>query len=139
MGKRLGHHYLKDELDTASADGSIMIVAATDAPLSDRNLKRLAERAIIALGRTGSSMSNGSGDYAIAFSTHEGVRRTPDRRAGVTHYPEVGNDALSPIFQAVWESTEEAILNSLCTKAVKGHRGTIESVPVGRIKELMGR
>jgi len=138
VGKLLSQHYLKDEVGITSADGSIMIVVATDAPISDRNLKRLAKRAIVALGRTGSSMSNGSGDYALAFSTHEGVRRTKERRERVTHYPEVGNDALSPLFQAVLESTEEAILNSLCAaETVKGHRGTIESIPLERMKELV--
>jgi D-aminopeptidase len=81
VGKELGQYYLKDELDDASADGSIMIVIATDAPLSDRNLKRLASRGLAGLARTGASMSTGSGDYAVAFSTTEDVRRTPQRRS----------------------------------------------------------
>jgi D-aminopeptidase len=97
----------------ASADGSIMIVVATDAPLSDRNLERLALRAMAGLARTGSTFSNGSGDYAIAFSTHEAVRRTPQRRAGSAAYPELGNDSISPLFVAVADATEEAIANSL--------------------------
>jgi D-aminopeptidase len=97
----------------ASADGSIMIVVATDAPLSDRNLKRLAARAMVGLSRTGSAFSNGSGDYAIAFATHPDVRRTPARRAAVTAYPELGNEAMSPLFVAVADATEEAIANSL--------------------------
>ena len=96
-----------------SADGSIMIVIATDAPLSDRNLERLAARAMAGLARTGSAFSNGSGDYAIAFSVHEGVRRTAARRAGETAYPELGNEAMSPLFVAVADATEEAIANSL--------------------------
>ena len=96
-----------------SADGSIMIVVATDAPLSDRNLERLATRAMAGLARTGSAFSNGSGDYAIAFSTAEAVRRTAARRAATTSYPELGNDQISPLFVAVADATEEAILNSL--------------------------
>jgi D-aminopeptidase len=71
----LGQYYLKDALDRGDADGSIMIVAATDAPLGDRNLRRLAARALAGLARTGAAMSNGSGDYVIAFSTAERVRR----------------------------------------------------------------
>jgi D-aminopeptidase len=97
----------------AGADGSIMIVVATDAPLSDRNLKRLAARAMVGLSRTGSGFSNGSGDYAIAVSVHPDVRRTPARRAAITAYPELGNEAMSPLFVAVADATEEAIANSL--------------------------
>jgi D-aminopeptidase len=96
-----------------SADGSIMIVLATDAPLSDRNLERLAARAMAGLARTGSAFSNGSGDYAIAFSTAESVRRTPARRAATTAYPELGNEAMTPLFVAAADATEEAIANSL--------------------------
>lgn len=114
VGKKLGQYYLKDVLDNDSADGSIMIVIATDAPLSDRNLKRLAKRGLTGLARTGASMSNGSGDYVIAFSTAEEVRRTAERRNKVWAYPEVPNDWMSPLFQAAIEVTEEAIYNSLC-------------------------
>ncbi|WP_017666727.1 P1 family peptidase [Sandarakinorhabdus sp. AAP62] len=96
-----------------SADGSIMIVVATDAPLSDRNLTRLAARAMAGLARTGSAFSNGSGDYAIAFSTAEAVRRTAARRATTTAYPEIGNEATTPLFIAAADATEEAIANSL--------------------------
>jgi D-aminopeptidase len=96
-----------------SADGSIMIVVATDAPLSDRNLTRLAARAMAGLARTGSAFSNGSGDYAIAFSTAKSVRRTAARRASTTAYPELGNEATTPLFIAVADATEEAIANSL--------------------------
>jgi len=96
-----------------SADGSIMIVVATDAPLSDRNLGRLAARAFVGLARTGSAFSNGSGDYAIAFSVHPDVRRTPARRGGTHAAPDVGNDQISPLFVAVADAAEEAIYNSL--------------------------
>lgn len=114
VGKKLGQYYLKDVIDNDSTDGSIMIVIATDAPLSDRNLKRLGKRGLTGLARTGASMSNGSGDYVIAFSTAEEVRRTAERRNKVWAYPEVPNDLMSPLFQAAIEVTEEAIYNSLC-------------------------
>ncbi len=114
VGKKLGQYYLKEDLENDSADGSIMIILATDAPLSDRNLKRLAKRALAGLARTGASMSNGSGDYVIAFSTAEEVRRTAERRSKVWAYPELPNDLMSPLFQAAIEATEEAIYNSLC-------------------------
>jgi D-aminopeptidase len=139
VGKTLGHYYLKDNLEDASADGSIMIVLATDAPLSDRNLKRLAKRGLAGLARTGASMSNGSGDYAIAFSTAEEVRRTPQRRASVWAYPELPNDSMSPLFQAAIEATEEAIYNSLCrAETITGYRGiTIEQLPFDQRTELI--
>ncbi len=114
IGKELGQYYLKDELDDQSADGSIMMIIATNAPLSDRNLKRLAQRGLAGLARTGASMSNGSGDYVIAFSTAGEVRRTAARRARVWSYPEIPNTQMSPLFQSAIEATEEAIYNSLC-------------------------
>jgi D-aminopeptidase len=88
-----------------------MIVVATDAPLDSRNLKRLAARGIMGLARTGSSGSNGSGDYVISFSTAPGLRITPNK---TTQAAEVlTNDAISPLFEAVIEVTEEAIYNSM--------------------------
>jgi len=124
VGKKLGQYYLKAELEESSPDGSIMIVLATDAPLSDRNLKRLAQRGLAGLARTGASMSNGSGDYVIAFSTAQEVRRTPERRSKVWAYPEVPNDLMSPLFQSAIEATEEAIYNSLCVaETMTGYRG----------------
>jgi D-aminopeptidase len=118
-----------------SPDGSIMIVVATDAPLDARKLERLATRALTGLARTGSSMSNGSGDYVIAFSTAESVRR---RGSADETRAEVPNDALSPLFQAVAEATEEAIYNSLF-KAVTttGPGGTVEALPVERTREVL--
>jgi D-aminopeptidase len=98
-------------------DGSIMIVAATDAPLSDRNLRRLATRCFGGLARTGAALSNGSGDYALAFSTAESQRRTKARRGGLAEYAELANEAVSPYFEAAIEATEEAILNSLLMAA----------------------
>lgn len=113
VGKLLGHRYLGTTACQSDSDGSIMIVVATDAPLSDRNLARLARRGLAGLARTGASMSNSSGDYAIAFSTAESVRRTADRRSGLSVTTELPNDCVSPLFQAVIEATEEAIYNSL--------------------------
>jgi len=94
-------------------DGSIVIVLATDAPLCSRNLERLAHRCFGGLARTGAALSNGSGDYSLAFSTAEAVRRTPERRKGVSAVPSLSNDVVSPLFEAAIEATEEAILNSL--------------------------
>jgi D-aminopeptidase len=132
VGKESGRYYLKDEPDQASADGSIMIVLATDAPLSDRNLKRLARRGLAGLARTGAAMSNGSGDYVIAFSTAESVRRTQERRRQVWAYPEVPNDLMSPLFQAAIEAAEEAIYNSLCLAVtMTGHKQrTVRALPL---------
>lgn len=125
LGQELGQYYLKDRLAPPPPGESIILVAATDAPLSDRNLTRLARRCIGGLARTGASFHNGSGDYAIAFSTHPDVRRTPERRRQVTAYPELPNDQLSPLFQAALEASEEAIYNSLCyavtTHGYQGH------------------
>ena len=132
VGKRLGQYYLRDGLADQSADGSIVIVLATNAPLSDRNLKRLGKRGLAGLARTGASMSNGSGDYVIAFSTAEEVRRTPERRSKVWAYPEAPNDLMSPLFQAAIEATEEAIYNALCTaETMMGYRGIkVDALPL---------
>lgn len=106
-------------------DGSIMIVVATDAPLDHRKLQRLATRAVLGLGRTGASGSNGSGDYVIAFSTSH-PRHTLD------------NDAVSPLFAAVIEATEEAILNSLFTaETITGNGRTVHALPVEEIKKRL--
>jgi D-aminopeptidase len=113
VGEELGNFYLQDQVASKRADGSIMVVIATDAPLADRNLTRLAHRAAAGVARTGSSFSNGSGDYFIAFSTAAGGIRTPERRAAASQYTELSNDNVSPLFQAVAEATEEAIYNSL--------------------------
>lgn len=139
VGIKLDQYYLNETLaGDESADGSIMIVVATDAPLSDRNLERLAKRAIAGLARTGAVMSNGSGDYVIAFSTAESTRRADGVTSQVTS--ELSNSAMSPLFQAVAEATEEAIYNSLLqAEDVEGHRGTIKALPLGKIKALLDR
>lgn len=134
IGKLLGRHYLRDELQSASGDGSVVIVIATDAPLSDRNLQRLARRAFLGIGRTGSPITNGSGDYAVAFSTAPSVRRTPARRGAASEVLELPNDQVSPLFEAVVEATEEAVLNSLFkAQTTNGHRGTIEALPLEQV------
>ncbi len=143
LGKELGQYYLKDAYDHG-ADGSIMIIVATDAPLASRNLRRLASRALAGLSRTGSSMTNGSGDYIIAFSTAQTVRRTPERRSRVSAIPNLPNDLVSPLFQAVIETTEEAIYNSLLmattTHSVQqGEVRTIHKLPIKKLTELLNR
>ena len=118
------------------ARGSIMIVVATDAPLSDRNLERLASRAIAGLARTGSVMSNGSGDYVIAFSTHPAVRRRYGAPRLATS--ELANDEMTGVFQGAIEATEEAIYNSLFTATtVSAKGGTVEAIPVAEVKRIV--
>ncbi len=126
VGRQLSRHR---KAKRNPGDGSIMIVVATDAPLSARNLERLAARAVAGLARTGSNLSNGSGDYVIAFSTALECRR----RAGesVHHVAELSNNSMTPLFQAVAEATEEAIYNSLFrATTVCGFRDTIEAMPL---------
>jgi len=122
-----------------SGDGSCMIVVATDAPLDARSLERLAKRALLGIARTGGYFSNGSGDYAIAFSAAEGVR-TPARAAAPTQTVTIlRDDAISPLFQAAAEAAEEAILNSLF-KAVRmeGKDGRVaEALPLERVGALL--
>ena len=119
-----------------SRPGSIMIVVATDAPLSPRNLERLAARAILGLARTGSSMDNGSGDYVIAFSTHPGVRRAPGAKRHAA--AELANDEMSPLFQGVVEATEEAIYNSLFTATTERANGNVvEALPVDAVLKIL--
>ncbi len=123
------------EFDT---DGSIMMIIATDAPLSDRNLRRLAFRAHAGLARTGAAFSNGSGDYALAFSVAEEVRRTSKSRGPLT---EITNDGMSALFLAAIEAVEEAILNSL-SMAVDtiGRQGTlVRALPLSSVEELFAR
>jgi D-aminopeptidase len=117
-------------------DGSCMIVLATDAPLSSRNLERLARRSALALGRTGSFVSDGSGDFAIAFSTAERIRDSDG--AAVRTVERLGNDAMSPLFLAAVEAVEEAIYDSLlAATTTTGHRGTVEALPVERVRRLL--
>ena len=136
VGRELGKYYLKEDLDYPP-DGSCMVVAATDAPLDARNLRRLAARAMLGLGRTGSSSSNGSGDYVIAFSTAPEARVPMSPRGRALSPPVLSNDAVSPLFQAVIEATEEAVYNSLfMAKTTTGNGHTVEALPVGKVIEI---
>ena len=120
------------------SQGSIMIVVATDAPLSERNLERVARRAIMGLSRTGSYASNGSGDYVIGFSTAEGVRRQTD--GPVRTVQDLGNNNISAIFQATVEATEEAIYNSMFKAVTVSSRwGTREALPIDATLEVLRR
>ncbi len=128
----------------SSADGSIMIVVATDAPLSDRNLRRLAFRAFAGLARTGAAFSNGSGDYAIAFSTADAVRRTPARRSAAASVTEIPNDLMTPMFVAAADAAEEAIANSLTMAettvsrdAATGETVTVRALPLDTVRALL--
>lgn len=136
VGQELGQYAFKDALSKDGGDGSIMMVVATDAPLSDRNLKRVASRAMMGLGRTGSSASNGSGDYVIAFSTAKDVRRAFNATRLQT--TELANEEMSGVFEAVVEATEEAIYNSLFqATTVSGGGRTAEAIPLDKVREVL--
>jgi D-aminopeptidase len=136
VGRALSRTGVKSREDSQGSRGSIMMVVATDAPLSDRNLRRLAARAMMGLGKTGSSASNGSGDYVIAFSTHPGVRRDPRRSRDSV--PELANEATSGLFQATVEATEEAVYNSLfAATTISSSRGTVEALPVEDVVRIL--
>jgi D-aminopeptidase len=143
VGRELGRYYLKDELaqPANTPDGSVIIVIATDAPLDARNLNRLAARAMMGLARTGAAGSNGSGDYAIAFSTSPDVRIRPlnqNERNTPRNVKTIANDAVSPLFLAVIEATEEAIYNSLFKANTTSGRGkTVEALPLDRTLEIL--
>ncbi len=137
VGKELGRHSYRNQLMQERGDGSVIIVVATDAPLSDRQLERVAARAMLGLGRTGSDASNGSGDYVIAFSTSPDVRRRqgegPSRTTRV-----LADDAVSPIFQATIEATEEAIYNSLFKATdVSSVRRTVTALPIDSVRTIL--
>jgi D-aminopeptidase len=155
VGRELGRYAFRDQLEGTqlprtrrstkdNAGGSCMIVVATDAPVDARNLKRLAARAIMGLARTGSSGSNGSGDYVIAFSTAPELRIRPGdamRARNVTVLGTVlGNEAMSPLFLAAIEATEEAIYNSLFRATTTTGRGhTVEALPLEKTLEILRR
>lgn len=134
VGQRLQRYFLKEELNNP-ADGSCMMVVATDAPLDSRNLERLAQRAFMGLARTGGIASNGSGDFVIAFSTHAAVRIPHEGKGSILQQEILKNDAVSPLFLAAIEATEEAILNALfAAETMKGKNGrTIEALPVEKV------
>ncbi|PYS48989.1 MAG: aminopeptidase [Acidobacteria bacterium] len=158
VGRELNRYYLREELESVqgnrssrttakpsnmdAADGSIIIVIATDAPVDARNLRRMAARAMLGLGRTGAAQTNGSGDYAIAFSTAPELRIRAASNPSTAFAPRslklLPNDAMSPLFLAVIEATEEAIYNSLFrASAMTGRGHTIEALPVDRTVEIL--
>lgn len=151
VGQALKRYFLKEELERSvgsnypkdRADGSIIIVVGTDAPLDARNLRRIAARTMLGLGRTGASASNGSGDYAIAFSTSPDVRIrtvTGAERTMPRTVKSLPNDAVSPIFQAVIEATEEAIYNSLFKATSMSARGhSVDALPLDQTLDVLRR
>ena len=142
VGRELGRNGVKPNRDQG-ASGSIVIIIATDAPLSDRNLRRLASRALLGIGRTGGYASNGSGDYVIAFSTNPSVRR--NGRTGSSGTPpdtiwsaELGNELSSALFEPTVDATVEAIYNSLFrATTMKGAFSTVEALPIEEVRTIL--
>jgi D-aminopeptidase len=142
VGELLGRYDFQDAVEGPGAGpagaGSCMIVIATDAPLSARNLERVARRAVLGLARTGSYMGNGSGDFVIAFSTRNLEEHGPAKP--VRQVEELENDYVSPIFLAAVESVEEAIDNSLLkATTVTGNGHTVEAIPIDRLKQILAK
>ncbi len=140
VGRELGTYAFSEQVlpeDEDREDGSIMLVVATDAPLTSRSLDRLGLRAIMGLARTGSYASNGSGDYVVAFSTSPSVRRPRESSAPVATQSLV-NSSMSPLFAAVAEATEEAIYNAIFkATTVSSRRGTLEAVPIPQLMDIL--
>jgi D-aminopeptidase len=138
VGKELGRYYLSDKLNDP-VDGSCMIVVATDAPLDSRNLGRLAKRAFMGLAKTGGIASNGSGDYVIAFSTNDSLRIPYQSDNPLQSGRVLTNDAVTPLFLAAIEATEEAIINSLlAAQTTKGSKNvTVEALPIDKVIPIL--
>lgn len=138
VGKALDTYYMSGETNY-KVDGSCMIVIATNAPLSSRNLKRLAKRSFLALGSVGSFSSNGSGDYSIAFSTDTATYVPYESKNPVQEVPRLSNDDMSPLFLAVKEATEEAIYNSLfLAQDMKGYHGhEVKALPLEKTLAIL--
>lgn len=138
VGRELEQYYMSDALND-TPDGSCMIVVATDAPLESRNLKRLAKRAVMGLAKTGGIASNGSGDYVIAFSTAPSVRIVDHSDTDTNKQEVLRNEAMSPLFMAVIEATEEAILNSLFFAETMTGRDnhTVQALPINKVHTLL--
>ncbi len=135
VGKALGRYSYRNQLLRERGDGSCVIVIATDAPLSDRQLERVAARGIMGLARTGADGSNGSGDYALAFSTSLDVRRHPPAERQLRN---LDDDAVSPVFEAAIEATEEAIYNSLFRATSVTARGrTVAALPIDSVRAIL--
>ena len=143
VGQELGQYYLRKELQQEGSEkdrgnGSCMIVLATDAPLEARNVKRLAARALLGVARTGSAASNGSGDYAIAFCTAAEARIRTQEGQLTRHVEVMTNDAMSPLFLAAIEATEEAIYNAVFrATTTTGHGHTIEALPIDKTTDIL--
>jgi D-aminopeptidase len=121
------------------ADGSCMIVIATDAPLEHRNLYRLAKRGVFGLGRTGSAYSDGSGDFAVAFSTSK-INRTTYRSTGSSKMESLSNDSMSPLFEAVLEAVEESVYNSLLNATTtSGRDNVVEALPLDQLRRFLDK
>jgi D-aminopeptidase len=138
VGRELGNYYLKNYVEgDRQANGSVMIVVATDAPLDHRNLSRLAARAMMGLARTGSSGSNGSGDFVIAFSTAADLHVHVDRKQDQSRTL-LSNESMSPLFEAVIEATEESIYNSMLRAHDTSGRGhTVKALPIKEIVDIL--
>lgn len=138
IGKELGRYSFQTDVSPERGNGSVIVVIATDAPLSDRNLRRVASRAMMGLGRTGSSASNGSGDYAIAFSTAKDVRRAWDAKRLTT--TELANEEVSAVFEGAVEAVEEAVYNSLfMATTVTGNGRTIDAIPLDKVRAALAK
>lgn len=137
VGEELKKYFLRGELE--KADGSCMMIVATDAPLDSRNLERLAQRAMMGLAKTGGIASNGSGDYVIAFSTDAGVRIWHEKAERTDSASFLRNDVVSPLFLAVIEATEEAIINSLfAAETMTGKDGRkVEALPKEEVIKIL--
>ncbi len=140
VGEELNNFYMANDVPYV-VDGSCMIVVATDAPLSDRNLERLAKRAFMALAKVGSFASNGSGDYVIAFSTDSESRIPYQIKSPVSVVPQLSNDVMSPLFLAAVEATEEAVYNSLfMAETLVGQKGrTQEALPIKETLKILDK
>ncbi|MDW7681855.1 MAG: P1 family peptidase, partial [bacterium] len=137
VGKELGKYYMKELLQPEQ--GSCMIIVATDAPLDNRNLKRLAKRAILGLAKTGSFCSNGSGDYVIAFSTHPDCRQYMNSDRNSRKILRLPDSAMSPLFLAAVEATQEAIYNSLfMASSIAGYQNRqVKQIPLEKVLTIL--
>lgn len=140
VGEELNNFYMAEDVPYI-VDGSCMIIIATDAPLSARNLQRLARRSFLAFGKVGSFSSNGSGDYSIAFSTHPELRTPYQVKKQIQTIPDLSNNHLSPLFLAVVESTEEAIYNSLfMAEDMQGQKGRVmKAIPLEKTLDILDK
>ncbi|WP_199120664.1 P1 family peptidase [Pedobacter sp. ASV28] len=139
VGRELNNFYMMDKSKPYKADGSCMMIIATDAPLSDRNLERLAKRSYLAFGTVGAFSSNGSGDYSIAFSTYPKNRVPYVTNDKFRTIDDLNNDEMSPLFMAVWEATQEALLNSLfMAQDMKGiNDRTVKALPIKKTIDIL--